>query len=58
VFICPAGEYSKRLAAFLTQAGHDAAGLAGGVVAWCDAGLLLETSFTRGNLAQTRSEVT
>jgi rhodanese-related sulfurtransferase len=41
---CPAGEYSKRLAAFLAQAGHDAAGLAGGVVAWRDAGLPLESS--------------
>lgn len=48
VFICPIGEYSKRLAAFLTQAGHDAAGLAGGVVAWRDAGLPLESSLTRG----------
>ena len=44
VLICPAGEYSRRLAAFLTQAGHDAASLAGGVVAWRDAGLPLETS--------------
>jgi hypothetical protein len=24
VFVCPVGEYSRRLAAFLRQAGHDA----------------------------------
>jgi len=44
VLICPAGEYSKRLAGRLTQAGLDAASLAGGVVAWRDAGLPLESS--------------
>ena len=44
VFICPVGEYSRRLAAFLRQAGHDAASLSGGVVAWRDAGLPLESS--------------
>lgn len=44
VLICPVGEYSKRLAARLTQTGHDAASLAGGVVAWRDAGLPLESS--------------
>ena len=37
MLICPVGEYSRRLAAFLTQAGHDAASLAGGIVAWRDA---------------------
>lgn len=47
VFICPVGEYSRRLAAFLRQAGHDAASLSGGVVAWRDAGLPLESSLTR-----------
>ena len=46
VFICPIGEYSRRLAAFVVQAGHDAAGLEGGVVAWRDAGLPLETGLT------------
>ena len=46
VFICPVGEYSRRLAAFLRQAGHDAASLSGGVVAWRDAGLPLESSLT------------
>ena len=46
VFVCPVGEYSRRLAAFLRQAGHDAASLSGGVVAWRDAGLPLETSLT------------
>ncbi|MGC9665387.1 pyridoxal-phosphate dependent enzyme [Planosporangium sp. 12N6] len=42
VFICPVGEYSKRLAAFTRQAGCDATSLAGGVVAWRDAGKRLE----------------
>ena len=49
VLICPIGEYSKRLAASLTQAGHDAASLAGGIVAWRDAGLPLESSLAHGN---------
>ena len=31
VLVCPVGEYSRRLAAFLAQAGHDAVSLAGGV---------------------------
>jgi rhodanese-related sulfurtransferase len=44
VLICPTGEHSRRLAAFLTKAGHDAVALAGGVVAWRDAGLPLESS--------------
>jgi len=46
VFVCPAGEYSRRLAAFLQQSGNDAASLAGGVVAWRDSGLPLESSLT------------
>ena len=50
VFVCPAGEYSRRLAAFLRQGGHDAASLAGGVVAWRDAGLPLESGLTPGTL--------
>jgi hypothetical protein len=37
------GEYSRRLAAFLGQAGYDAANLAGGVVGWRDGGLPLES---------------
>ena len=49
VLICPIGEYSTRLAASLTQAGHDAASLAGGIVAWRDAGLPLESSLAHGN---------
>ena len=49
VLICPVGEYSRRLAARLTQAGHDAASLAGGIVAWRDAGLPLESSLGRGD---------
>ena len=44
VLVCPAGDYSRRLAAFLSRTGHDAASLAGGIVAWRDAGLPLETS--------------
>jgi rhodanese-related sulfurtransferase len=48
VLICPAGEYSRRLAARLTQAGHDAASLAGGIVAWRDVGLPLESSLATG----------
>ena len=47
VFVCPASEYFRRLAAFLRQAGHDAASLAGGVVAWRDAGLPLESGLTQ-----------
>ena len=50
VFVCPAGEYSRRLAAFLFQAGYDAASLAGGVIAWRDAGLPLESGLTPGTL--------
>ena len=49
VLICPIGEYSTRLAASLTQAGHDAASLTGGIVAWRDAGLPLESSPAHGN---------
>jgi rhodanese-related sulfurtransferase len=33
VLICPSGDHSQRLAALLTRAGHDAASLAGGIVA-------------------------
>ncbi|NJC72464.1 pyridoxal-phosphate dependent enzyme [Planosporangium thailandense] len=44
IFICPVGELSKRLAAFTRQAGYDAASLAGGIVAWRDAGKPLESS--------------
>ena len=51
VLICPAGDYSQRLAAFLTRAGHDAASLAGGIVAWRDASLPLESSLLRGGRA-------
>ncbi|WP_040778083.1 pyridoxal-phosphate dependent enzyme [Nocardia pneumoniae] len=42
VFVCPVGELSLRFAARARQAGYDAASLAGGVVAWRDAGLPLE----------------
>jgi len=52
VLICPAGDYSRRLAAFLTRAGHDAASLAGGIVAWRDTGLPLESSLAPGFAAR------
>jgi len=52
VFVCPAGEYSRRMAAFLRQGGHDAASLAGGVVAWRDAGLPLESGLAVGLLPE------
>ncbi|WP_039797910.1 pyridoxal-phosphate dependent enzyme [Nocardia araoensis] len=42
VFVCPVGELSVRFAARARRAGYDAASLAGGVVAWRDAGLPLE----------------
>ena len=57
VLICPAGEYSRRLAAFLNRAGYDAASLAGGVTAWRDAGLALESSLLQ-DVAGTRPETT
>ncbi|MFI9508533.1 pyridoxal-phosphate dependent enzyme [Nocardia sp. NPDC052566] len=43
VFVCPVGELSVRFAALARRAGYDAASLAGGVVAWRDAGLPLES---------------
>jgi cysteine synthase B len=53
VLICPAGDYSRRLAVFLTRSGYDAASLAGGVTAWRDAGLPLESSLLQ-DIAGTR----
>lgn len=44
VFACPVGERSTRLAALARHTGQEAAGLAGGIVAWRDAGLPLETT--------------
>jgi cysteine synthase/rhodanese-related sulfurtransferase len=44
VFVCPIGERSTRVAALARHAGQDAAGLAGGIVAWRDAGHPLEAS--------------
>ena len=39
LLVCPVGEQSLRYAALLTRLGHrDARSLAGGVVAWRDAG--------------------
>jgi cysteine synthase B len=52
VLICPIGEYSKRLAALLTRNGQPACSLAGGVIAWRDAGLPLESG--GGRLDATR----
>jgi len=58
VFICPAGEHSRRLAAFLARAGHDAAGLTGGIAAWRDAGLPLDANLTARRLAETAPALT
>ncbi|MBB5916335.1 cysteine synthase B [Nocardia transvalensis] len=44
VFVCPVGEVSLRFAALARRAGYDAASLDGGVVAWRDAGLPLESA--------------
>ncbi|QIS12076.1 pyridoxal-phosphate dependent enzyme [Nocardia arthritidis] len=43
VFVCPVGELSTRYAALARRAGYDAASLSGGVVAWRDAGLPMES---------------
>lgn len=42
VFVCPVGEASLRFAALAHRAGYDAFSLAGGIVAWRDAGHPLE----------------
>ncbi|MEV0075149.1 pyridoxal-phosphate dependent enzyme [Nocardia neocaledoniensis] len=42
VFVCPVGEASLRFAALAHRAGYDAYSLAGGIVAWRDAGCPLE----------------
>jgi cysteine synthase/rhodanese-related sulfurtransferase len=44
VFVCPVGERSTRLAALARRQGQPAASLAGGIVAWRDAGLPLEAT--------------
>ncbi|MCX4091672.1 pyridoxal-phosphate dependent enzyme [Nocardia sp. alder85J] len=44
VFVCPVGDTSTRFAALARRAGFDAASLAGGVVAWRDAGKPLESA--------------
>jgi S-sulfo-L-cysteine synthase (O-acetyl-L-serine-dependent) len=43
-FVCPVGECSTRLAALARLRGQDAVSLDGGVVAWRDAGLPLESA--------------
>ncbi|MBH0779172.1 pyridoxal-phosphate dependent enzyme [Nocardia bovistercoris] len=43
VFVCPVGEISRRFAALANARGYDAASLAGGIIAWRDAGLGLES---------------
>ncbi|WP_054812853.1 pyridoxal-phosphate dependent enzyme [Nocardia arizonensis] len=43
VFVCPVGEISRRFTALARAEGYDAAGLAGGIIAWRDAGLALES---------------
>jgi cysteine synthase/rhodanese-related sulfurtransferase len=44
VLVCPVGERSAQLAALARRHGQDAVSLDGGVVAWRDAGLPLETA--------------
>lgn len=53
VLICPIGEYAQGIAVRLTQAGLDAAALSGGVVAWRDAGMPMETGGGRPGLPST-----
>ncbi|WP_194818570.1 pyridoxal-phosphate dependent enzyme [Nocardia sp. XZ_19_385] len=43
VFVCPVGEVSRRFAALACRDGYDAANLEGGITAWRDAGLPLES---------------
>ncbi|MEV0296871.1 pyridoxal-phosphate dependent enzyme [Nocardia sp. NPDC050710] len=43
VFVCPVGEVSLRFAALAQRAGYDAASLEGGIIAWRDAGLPMES---------------
>ncbi|MFD6452967.1 pyridoxal-phosphate dependent enzyme [Nocardia sp. NPDC060220] len=42
VFVCPVGETSLRFAAVAHRAGYEAYSLAGGIVAWRDAGYAME----------------
>ncbi|MFJ2666940.1 pyridoxal-phosphate dependent enzyme [Nocardia fluminea] len=42
VFVCPVGETSLRFAAVAHRAGYEAFSLAGGIVAWRDAGYTME----------------
>ncbi|MEU4322304.1 pyridoxal-phosphate dependent enzyme [Nocardia fluminea] len=42
VFVCPVGETSLRFAAVARRAGYEAFSLAGGIVAWRDAGYAME----------------
>ena len=44
VLICPTGDYTRRLARVLAQSGVQATSLAGGILAWRDAGHQLETA--------------
>ncbi|WP_280269818.1 pyridoxal-phosphate dependent enzyme [Nocardia wallacei] len=44
VFVCPVGEVSRRFAALARRAGYDASSLDGGIVAWRDAGLEMESA--------------
>ncbi|MFI7211618.1 pyridoxal-phosphate dependent enzyme [Micromonospora maritima] len=47
VLVCPVGDRSVRIAALARQHGQDAVSLAGGIVAWRDAGLPLEVRGAR-----------
>lgn len=43
VFVCPVGEYAKRPAALLRAHGREAFSLRGGILAWRDAGLPMDS---------------
>jgi cysteine synthase B len=50
VLVCPVGELARRPAAFLARQGQPAAALDGGVIAWRDAGLPLESGLSRAEV--------
>jgi cysteine synthase B len=47
LFVCPVGEQSKRFAAFFKARGIDCASLAGGFIAWRDAGKSTERAVVK-----------
>lgn len=44
LFVCPSGDISRRFASFLQEKGHECKSLAGGLLAWRQAGKSLERS--------------